>query len=158
MWISSRATYGWRYSDLGLAAARLLVLAAVLFLPIAACAGGDKPVSRFKLEVPNQGARLLEVSVAEYVPPRGGPAEAVVTLATAKGTFEVGRFAIFPDEPFDAGKSGQPRRFNLRIPKAVAVSPGETVTASVRLAATSANQKLEGGRLVVREVKFRPEP
>ena len=155
---SSRAACAWRYFSWGLAAARLLAPAAVLFLPIAACAGGDKSVSRFKLEVPAQGASLLEVSVAEYAPPKGGAAEAVVTLATAKGKREVGRFSLFPDEPFDAGKSGQPRRFNIRIPKSVEVSPGEAVTASVQLAPSSDKRKLEGGKLVVREVKFRSEP
>jgi hypothetical protein len=158
MSISSRATYGWQCSDWGLAAARLLVAAAVLFLPIAACAGGDKSVSSFKLEIPSQGARLLEVSVAEYAPPKGGPAEAVVTLATAKGPREVGRFSIFPDDPFDAGKSGQPRRFNLRIPKDLELRAGEAVTASVRLAPTSAAQKLEGWRLVVSDMRFRSDP
>lgn len=154
---SSRAMCVWRCFDWGLAAARPLALAAVLFLPIAACAGGDKSLSRFKLEVPTQGASLLEVSVAEYAPPKGGTAEAVVTLATAKGVREVGRFSIFPDEPFDAAKSGLPRRFNIRIPKGVEISPGEAVTASVRLASTE-NRRLEGGRLVVREVRFRSEP
>jgi hypothetical protein len=147
-----------RCFEWGLAAARLLLPAAAFFMPIAACAGGDKSLSRFKLEVPTQGASLLEVSVAEYAPPKGGPAEAVVTLTTAKGSREVGRFSIFPDEPFLAGKSGQPRRFNIRIPKDVGVRPGETVTASVRLARSGDNQRLEGGRLVVREVRFRPEP
>lgn len=155
---SSRAVCVWRYFSRGLTAARLLVPAAVLFLPIAACAGGDESLSQFKLEVPAQGARLLEVSVAEYAPPKGGPAEAVVTLVTAKGSSEVGRFSIFPDEPFDAGKSGQPRRFHIRIPNGIQVSPGEAVTASVQLARSSGSERLEGGRLVVREVKFRSEP
>src|SRR5688572_9419819 len=151
MLISNPAASGWRCSRWGWAAA--LLLAAATFSMVADGAG-DMATTKFALEVPAEGAKLIEVAVRKYEPPKQGPGEIVVKLDLGQGEREVGRFSMFPDEPFDSGKTGQPRRFRVNVPADLEVRPGTRAVASVSLVSTNGGKASVGGRLELEGVRF----
>lgn len=84
-----------------------LVPAATRVLPVET-ATQDKTVRR----------TFVLLSVTGYQPPLSGRVEAVVTAITRDGreALEVGRFAVFPNQPIVAGPGSSPRMHLFEVP------------------------------------------
>jgi hypothetical protein len=105
---------------------------------------------------------FLEVGVRAYTPPRGGAVEAVVTLSAGAGAVEqeVGRFSIFPDEPFLADDIRQQRIFRLDATAALAAlrSTSGPLEVKVHLAPLDPAISSSDATLTVGRVVFEPPP
>jgi hypothetical protein len=78
---------------------------------------------------------ILQLWVRSYTPPRRGAVEAAVSLARGDKEIEVGRFTVFPSEPFSASGAGQERAymFDARGGLASLASMQGELTSRVRL-------------------------
>ena len=83
---------------------------------VTVAAAAEIPAS--KILQPDKAPPLsLIVSVIGYHPPRAGTVTVVVCLRDElhRTTLEVGRFGIFPNEPFTAPQAGDAQRFGFPI-------------------------------------------
>ena len=69
---------------------------------------------------PGTGNRLLQLWVRTYRPPGRGAVEAAVSLVRGDKEVEVGRFAVFPSEPFVARTAAQERGYVFDAASALA--------------------------------------
>jgi hypothetical protein len=96
----------------------------------------------------------LDLWVSAFRPPQRGAVEAAVTLGTAGGDeTEIGRFTIFPGEPFTAknGETGRSYRFNVTTALAKLAAGDGPLLVRVRLlpidpAISSADAEMTIGR------------
>ena len=66
----------------------------------------------------------LDVWVSAFSPPQRGAVEAVVTLGAAgSGETEIGRFTVFPGEPFATKKDEPGRAYRFNVTAALARLP-----------------------------------
>lgn len=62
-------------------------------------------------------ARIV-ITVTGFTPSTSGPIEAVVLIPCGKEDREIGRFGIFPQQSFTAGKNANAQRFGFALPDA----------------------------------------
>ena len=142
---------------------RRAVVACVLALPVAlACRGTAAAETTatpgravtLPLAAPaGAGDTLLELRVSAYTPPRSGGVEAVVTLRRGGRAVEVGRFAVFPAEPF--GPAGAARTWVFDIGVARATLGAGPLGVTVRLVPFDAAVGAPGATLTVAGVMRR---
>lgn len=102
---------------------------------------------------------FLDLSVRAYTPPRRGAVEAVVTLGKGERGMEVGRFAVFPSEPFVAAEPSQQRAYRFDANSAVAAFRGEReLTAQVRLVPIDEKVPADGAQLTIERAELNPPP
>ncbi|MEH6950000.1 hypothetical protein V4R08_01390 [Nitrobacter sp. NHB1] len=63
----------------------------------------------------NASARIV-ITVTGFRPSPSGPVEAVVLIPCGTEQREIGRFGIFPQQSFTAGKNANPQRFGFAVP------------------------------------------
>jgi len=155
-----------------------IALAAVAVIAFAAVSSEMKQASGQSADVvatPAKPARIvvaappqassgmfLDVGVRAYTPPRRGTVEAVVTLSAgaAAAEQEIGRFSIFPDEPFLADDVRQQQTFRLDATAALAASKSTTgpLEVKVHLAPLDPAISSSDATLTVGRVVFQPRP
>ena len=105
---------------------------------------------------------FLDVGVRAYAPPRGGAVQAVVTVSAGAHDTEqeIGRFTVFPNEPFSADDVRQERIFRLDATAALAAlkSSGGPLEVKVRLAPLDPSVSSSDASLTVGQVVFQPRP
>lgn len=67
-------------------------------------------------ETPQHDAGQLVVTVTGFKPATAGTVEGVVLIPCGTGEREIGRFGIFPQQPFTAGNNTKPQRFGFALP------------------------------------------
>jgi len=145
-------------------AACLLAFAACMPMSKAAAeaanlaAAPDKPalVPLPPARAPN--AVLLDLFVRAYAPPRRGSVEAVVALGPTGKEMEIGRFAVFPSEPFLAASPREQRAYRFDASAAFAAFQNQPLFVQVRLVPTDAAISPEGAKLTLSRVEVNPRP
>jgi hypothetical protein len=69
----------------------------------------------------------LVITVTGFTPSANGPVEAVVLIPCGTEEREIGRFGIFPQQSFTAGKNANSQRFGFALPSACKVPSRVTV-------------------------------
>jgi hypothetical protein len=95
--------------------------------------------------------RVLQLWIRSYTPPRRGAVEVAVSLARDGREVEVGRFAVFPSEPFVARTPARERGYAFDASAALAALAGAAgeLTSRVRLLPIEPGQAPEGASLTV---------
>ncbi|MDO8877951.1 MAG: hypothetical protein Q8M24_10205 [Pseudolabrys sp.] len=112
---------------------------------------------------PDDPARVfLDLWVNAYTPPSRGAVEAVVSVGADRGNafVEVGRFSVFPSEPFTASDARKHRAYRFNATAALAaLKPGEE-TLNVRIDMVSLIEAIraEGARLEIGKATFSARP
>jgi hypothetical protein len=121
-------------------------------------AAPDKPalVPLPSARAPN--AVLLDLFVRAYAPPRRGSVEAVVALGPTGKEMEIGRFAVFPSEPFLAASPREQRAYRFDASAAFAAFQNQPLFVQVRLVPTDAAISPEGAKLTLSRVEINPRP
>lgn len=102
---------------------------------------------------------FLDLWVTAYTPPRQGAVEAVVSIGTADRQIEVGRFAVFPAEPFIAKQANEQRAYRFDASAALrTLKRDATVSVRVALIPIDSNIPARDARLVVGKAAFIPRP
>jgi hypothetical protein len=105
---------------------------------------------------------FLDLWIQAYTPPQRGAVEAVVSLARAGGTgeIEIGRFAIFPSEPFWATEASQQRAYRFDATAALAaLKAGDgPLEVRVRLEPIAPKVSPEGAQLTLSKAEFSRRP
>lgn len=109
---------------------------------------------------PARGAAgsFLDLYVRSYSPPRRGAVEAVVTLGPAGNEIEIGRFAVFPSEPFLATNPAEQRAYRFDATAALAAYQGRPLVGQVRLLPVDPAISAEGAQLGLSRVEITPRP
>lgn len=148
---------------------RRAVVACVLALPVAlACRGAAAAETTatpgravtLPLAAPaGAGDTLLELRVSAYTPPRSGGVEAVVTLRRGGRAVEVGRFAVFPAEPFGGGRAAGSRAWLFDAGAALAALGGSgPLSVTLRLAPFDARAGAPGAAMTIAGAVLRGRP
>jgi hypothetical protein len=89
--------------------------------------------------------------VVAYVPPANGTVQVIVRAAAAGGVLaEIGRFGIFPDEPFTATTVDKARRYQFPVRACASVTTAPCyVKAEVEMSGVGGNAA--GARVVFAE-------
>jgi hypothetical protein len=103
-------------------------------------------------------AVLLDLFVRAYTPPRRGAVEAVVSLGPTGSEMEIGRFAVFPSEPFLAASPDQQRAYRFDASAAFAAFQNRPLTVQVQLVPTDEKIAPEGAKLTLSRVEVKPRP
>jgi hypothetical protein len=105
---------------------------------------------------------LLQLWISGYTPPRRGTVEAVVSLVrgASKKEVEIGRFVIYPSEPFIAKDAAEQRGYSFDAAQALIspVSSSDELAVHVRLVPLSEGMIPEGAQLTVARAELRPQP
>jgi hypothetical protein len=102
---------------------------------------------------------FFDLWVRAYTPPKRGAVEAVVTLGKGERGIEIGRFAVFPSEPFVATDASQQRAYRFNATSAVAAFRGDReLTAQVRLVPVDERVPVEGAQLTIERAELNPPP
>ena len=119
----------------------------------------DRPAT-IRIEPPSRAAdTLIDIGVRAFKPPSTGTVDVIVTLMGPSGVEqEVGRFGIFPVEPFSAKNAREERTFRLDATTALAALKGEKgpLTVKVQLVPIGPGARTTGAQLTVGDVKFSP--
>ena len=110
-----------------------------------------------KVPLPVQrGSAFVDVRVRGYVPPQGGPVDAIVTLSGRSGSgHEVGRFSVFPAEPFSAKDPSEERTFRLDATKALSsVTTDGPVTITLNLVPTDPARPPVGASMTIAHIRL----
>jgi hypothetical protein len=101
---------------------------------------------------------FLDLWVKAYTPPRRGAVEAVVTLTAGGQEVEIGRFAVFPSEPFFATEAWQQRAYRFDATAALAALEARDgpLIVQVRLVPVEASVSPEGAQLTLSKVELSP--
>jgi hypothetical protein len=106
----------------------------------------------------NPNEVYLDLWVKAYTPPRRGAVEAIVTVGPArqKAQIEVGRFAVFPSEPFIATEASQQRAYRFNASAALGALKTEDTDLTIRVALVSLIETApaEGAQLVLAKAAF----
>lgn len=65
-----------------------------------------------------RGFGRLVITVTGFTPSASGPVEAVVLIPCGTEEREIGRFGIFPQQSFTAGRNANAQRFGFAVPDA----------------------------------------
>jgi hypothetical protein len=103
---------------------------------------------------------ILHIWIKSYTPPRRGGVEGVVSLLSEDKEAEVGRFVVFPSEPFVASDVRQERGYSFDAREALDRMGGDAAAliARVRLAPLDPKIPVEGGELALARAELRPRP
>jgi len=105
---------------------------------------------------------FLDLWVQAYTPPPRGAVEAVVALARAggPGAVEVGRFAVFPAEPFWAPEAAHQRAYRFDATAALAALQAGAGPLEVRVRLEPIDPKISpaGARLTLGKAAFSRRP
>jgi hypothetical protein len=105
---------------------------------------------------------LLDLWIQAYTPPQRGAVEAVVSLARAgdPGEIEIGRFAVFPSEPFVATEASQRRAYRFDATAALGALKASDGPLEVRVRLEPIDPKVspEGARLTLSKAEFSRRP
>ena len=103
---------------------------------------------------------FLDLWVRAYTPPRRGAVEAVVTLTAGGSEMEIGRFAVFPSEPFFATEAWQQRAYRFDATAALTAfkAGDDSLVVQVRLVPIDAGVSPEGAQLTLSKVELSPRP
>ncbi|ABE63708.1 hypothetical protein Nham_2942 [Nitrobacter hamburgensis X14] len=74
----------------------------------------------------NTSARIV-ITVTGFMPSPSGPVEAVVLIPCGPEQREIGRFGIFPQQPFTAGRNANAQRFGFAVPDACKIPSQVTI-------------------------------
>jgi hypothetical protein len=87
------------------------------------------------LPPPRRTGVFLDVWIQAYTPPQRGAVEAVVSLAVPRSdrAIEVGRFAVFPSQPFRANEASQQRVYRFAASAALAALPTQDTPLEVHV-------------------------
>ncbi|MBI3705140.1 MAG: hypothetical protein HY244_15140 [Rhizobiales bacterium] len=100
----------------------------------------------------------LDLWVKAYTPPSRGAIEAVVSIGPAghDAAIEVGRFAVFPSEPFIATEVSRQRayRFNAAAALRTLKANDKSITLRVTLVSLIADIPAEGAKLLLGKATF----
>jgi hypothetical protein len=101
---------------------------------------------------------FLDLWVQAYTPPQRGAVEAVVTLTADSNEMEIGRFAVFPSEPFFATKARQQRAYRFDATAALAAfnTDDGPLVVQVRLVPIDAGVSPGGAQLTLSKVEVIP--
>lgn len=101
-------------------------------------------------------AAFLDLWVTAYTPPRQGAVEAVVSIGAATTDIEVGRFAVFPAEPFTARQTSEQRAYRFDASAALQSLKRDGAAVTVRVALIPIDDKIPalGAKLVVGKAAF----
>ena len=103
-------------------------------------------------------AVLLDLYMRAYAPPRRGSVEGVVSLGATGKEMEIGRFAVFPSEPFLAASPREQRAYRFDASAAFAAFQNQPLFVQVRLVPTDAAISPEGAKLTLSRVEVNPRP
>lgn len=103
-------------------------------------------------------AVLLDFYISGYTPPRRGAVEGIVSLGPTGSEMEIGRFAVFPSEPFRAAKPNEQRAFRFDATAALAAYRGQPLIAQIRLVPMDDKLSPEGAQLTLSRVEVNPRP
>jgi hypothetical protein len=118
----------------------------------------EKPAS---LPLPAQrtaNAVLLDLYVRAFAPPRRGAVEAVVSIGPKGKEMEIGRFAVFPAEPFLAASPREQRAYRFDASAAFATFKDQPLLVQLRLVPTDEAVSPEGAKLTLSRVEVSPRP
>jgi hypothetical protein len=103
---------------------------------------------------------VLRLWVRSYTPPRRGAVEAAVSLARGGKETEVGRFTVFPSEPFSASAAEQERGYMFDAAEALAslASMQGELTSRVRLQPIEAGVTPDRAELEISRAELAPRP
>jgi hypothetical protein len=120
----------------------------------------EKPAVTQVLVPHGRRPAFVDVHVSAYVPSRGGPVDALVTLSGRSGPErEVGRFSVFPAERFTARDPSEERTFRLDASKALkSASSEESVRVTVRLVAVDPARPPVDARLTIKNIEVSSRP
>ena len=107
---------------------------------------------------PKAGGTFLDLFVRAYSPPQRGAVEAVVTLGPAGSEMEIGRFAVFPSDPFFATNPAEQRAYRFDASAALAAFQGRPLVAQLRLVPIDPGISPAGARLEISRVEISPRP
>jgi hypothetical protein len=98
--------------------------------------------------------------VRAYTPPRRGAVEAVVALRAGDSgkEVEVGRFAVFPSEPFLATAASQQRAYRFDATAALNALGGDQPFAVVKLAPFDPAMPADDAQLTIARAELSPRP
>jgi hypothetical protein len=101
---------------------------------------------------------ILHIWIKSYTPPRRGGVEGVVSLLSADKEAEVGRFVVFPSEPFVASDVRQERGYSFDAREALERLGGDTAAliARIRLAPLDPAIPTEGGEITLSRAELHP--
>jgi hypothetical protein len=103
-------------------------------------------------------AVLLDFYVRAFRPPRRGAVEAIVSLGPTGSEMEIGRFAVFPSEPFLADNPKEQRAYRFDASAALGAYRGQPLVAQIRLVPTDDKISPEGAQLTLSRVEINPRP
>jgi hypothetical protein len=103
-------------------------------------------------------AVLLDLYMRAYAPPRRGSVEAVVSLGATGKEMEIGRFAVFPSEPFLAASPREQRAYRFDASAAFAAFKDQPLLVQLRLVPTDEAISPEGAKLTLSRVEVNPRP
>jgi hypothetical protein len=104
------------------------------------------------------GDPVLHVWIRSYTPPRRGAVEAVVSLVSGDREIEVGRFVVFPSEPFAASATREERGYSFDAREAVnrLGRDAAPLIARIRLAPLDPAIPTEGGETTLSRAELHP--
>jgi hypothetical protein len=101
----------------------------------------------------------LAIGVTSFTPPRQGAVSAVVSLVDSAGRkYEVGRFSIFPSEPFVAKGPAEERAFLLDAREALRAASKGPLKVVVQLTPDVAGGEVADAALTVGRAAFTAPP
>ena len=103
-------------------------------------------------------AVLLDLYMRAYAPPRRGSVEAVVSLGPSGKEMEIGRFAVFPSEPFLAASPREQRAYRFDASAAFAAFKDQPLLVQLRLVPTDEAISPEGAKLTLSRVEITARP
>jgi hypothetical protein len=118
----------------------------------------EKPAAVSLPATRGPNAVLLDLYMRAYAPPRRGSVEAVVSLGPTGKEMEIGRFAVFPSEPFLAASPREQRAYRFDASAALAAFKDQPLLVQVRLVPTDEAISPEGARLTLSRVELNPRP
>ena len=147
----------------GAALAAALAVLPLMIGPAAAQAANltavpDKPAA---LPVPASRAAnavLLDFYMRAFTPPRRGAVEAVVSLGPTGSEMEIGRFTVYPSEPFLAASPNEQRAYRFDASAPLAAYRGQPLVAQIRLIPIDDKLSAEGAQLTLSRVEIKPRP
>jgi hypothetical protein len=148
---------------IGAALAAALAVQPAVTAPAAAQATNLAAVPDKPAAVPLPASRaanavLLDFYVRAFRPPRRGAVEAIVSLGPAGNEMEIGRFAVFPSEPFLVENPNEQRAYRFDASAALAAYRGQPLVAQIRLVPTDDRISPEGAQLTLSRVEINPRP
>jgi hypothetical protein len=142
-----------------------LVLGSVLLPAVAQTTGSVATLSQparipVRIQPGATANPVLQIWVRSYTPPRQGAVEVAVSLARGDKEVEVGRFTVFPSEPFSVSSAAQERGYIFDAGGALAslASTQGDLTSRVRLQPIEPGGTTDNAELAVSRAELAHRP